>query len=145
MTKRILLSASLLLAAGLLGGGCSFENHATEPIESRDLPPFSFDSLLVAEDWFPAWSPDGSLVAYSHTAFTPEGGRNGIYYVKVRGDSAGVPHLVAHVPSGLQRELSVASDNRRVAYWSGGDIWVADLYSQQVQRVTTNHNALDPS
>lgn len=88
---------------------------------------------------------DGRVIAYSHEVkpgYESEFGTFGIYRVAVDPDSVGTPELV--VPISGARWLSFAPDNRRVVYAWNRDLWVADVFTKEVRRLTTDANCAVP-
>ncbi|MCA9758638.1 MAG: hypothetical protein KDA27_22770 [Candidatus Eisenbacteria bacterium] len=144
--QAVLLIGTVLIVA--FGSSCERERISVNDDEWEqvipELPPP--DSLLRAEDWQPACSPDGRRVAYSHAVkpgHLDEFGGLGIYVVEIGPEAVSPPALV--VPVSGVRWLSFAPDSRRITYMWRGDIWIADVESHEVEQVTTHYLGAHPS
>jgi dipeptidyl aminopeptidase/acylaminoacyl peptidase len=86
----------------------------------------------AGDDDDPAWSPDGSRIAFSST----RSGRRQLWAVA---DGGGEPELLAPIP-GTARAPAWSPGGRRIAFAreSGGDsdIWVLDLADASLHRLT---------
>ena len=87
-------------------------------------------------DFFPAWSPDGDWIAY----VSDRDGVGDIYVMDAAGlESARVTRDAASEPAwhGNPPSPSWAPDSRRLAFGSGGEIWVIDRDGTNLHQVST--------
>jgi len=91
-------------------------------------------------DLYPAWSPDGSEIAYFHAG--TENTLRGIYAVPVGNPVEGAdapPELLLQTGSAEWLRFSPTGD--RLVFWSGGDIWVLDRNSRVPTQITFDQNS----
>lgn len=126
--------AALLAGAALGLGLVSCSDQSPSEPHPTPCPPDS-ERVVVAQDWQPAWSPDGRTIAYQHESFHEEPrGVSGIYVVRVDPDSVSRPERVTR-PKSMVYWLRFAPDGRRLAYW-WGNIFVVDVETREEIQVT---------
>jgi hypothetical protein len=107
-----------------------------EPLKSESLTAQASGTVV-----FPAWSPDGRMIAYRSS---DSSGNGGIFVVSVGG---GEPQRAISGPA-IVDPISWAPDSRRIAFASasGGntDIYIFDVFSGALEHVTT-HDGSDTS
>jgi Tol biopolymer transport system component len=98
----------------------------------------------VRQDIHPAWSPHGDWIAFVRVAPADSGG---IYLIPMDGPAAaGAPvrfpgvsrtHAVTH--------LSFSPEGDRVVFQQAGNLYVADLPTWSIERITSHYRAAHPS
>ncbi len=108
MKTQIFRIAALLLISSLHLARCEKES----PVRPPYLPPEDF-----SDDLDPAWSPDGSIIAFTHqpVAEDTSGGPFGIYFIHPDGSGRRLFLLGAHSPAW-------SPDGQKLAFVLGGVI-----------------------
>lgn len=142
--RRVLFHVGILSLILLISMSC--EDSPTGPFELKPpcvAPP---QDVSNGKDISPAWSPTGDFIVY-RTWPTTGGQVMGFYRVFVDetgariGDSELLLDLTEMGPAAEQR---VSPDGSRLAFWLMGDIWMLDLVTRDLTRVTEVRDARWP-